>query len=303
MNYSIIPFLLILIPLAVIVIVIVRKWPQLALMDVENLPEVKVEKKKREVLKRRAVVEADKARQAWRKWWQPILAKLKQQQQIFRGYVSKIERRLLAEQRKRRPPRPVTAAAKRDAHSVVQEADRLSEQHELEAAEKKYLAAIRLHPKNADAYRGLAAVYVEQQQLEQARETYQFVLQLNPRDGEAIMKLAELAEAAGDTKTAIEYYQKAVLLDDHYAQRFAKLAELLWKMEEPETALEAARQAVELEPENPKFLDLWAEISILSGHKDEAEAAYQRLRMVNPENQKLAAFRERIEGMPSPTPP
>ena len=42
---------------------------------------------------------------------------------------------------------------------------------------------------------------------------------------------------------------------------------------------------------------MWAEIGILSGHKDEAEEAYQRLRMVNPENQKLAVFRERIDGM------
>jgi len=299
MNYSIIPFFFIIIPLAVIVIVIVRKFPQLALMDVENLPEVKVGKKKNEVLKRRALARADKAQQAWRKRWQPILRQLKHLQSKFRGYVAGIERRLLEEQRKYRRARPqrATAADKFNAQNLVQAADQVRGESDLEEAEKKYLTAVRLDPKNVDAYRGLAEVYRQQQQWEQAKETYNFILQLDPGDGETLMKLAEMAEEAGDTRTAIDYYQKAVLLDDHYAQRFVKLAELLIKMEQFETALEAIRQAVELEPQNPKYLDRWAEISILSGHKDEAEAAYQRLRMVNPENQKLAAFRERIDGM------
>ena len=300
MNYSVIPFLFILIPLAVVVIVIVRKFPQLALMDVENLPEVKVGKKKNEVLKRRALARAEKAQQEWRKRWQPILQRLKQMQSKFRGYVTKIERRLIEEQRKHRRAHPriaTTASAKLNARSLVQEADQVRGESDLEEAEKKYLTAVRLDPKNVDAYRGLADVYRQQQQWEQAKETYNFILQLDPGDGETLVKLAEMAEEAGDSETAIEYYQKSVLLDDGYAHRFAKLAELLVKMEKPDTALEAARQAVELEPQNPKYLDMWAEISILSQHKAMAEEAYQRLRMVNPENQKLAVFRERIDGM------
>lgn len=298
MNYSIFPFLLIIIPLAAILIIIVRKFPQAALLNVENLPEVKVEKKKREVLRRRAVIGAERTRELWRKRWRPILEKLKKLQRRFRLYVGKVEARLRAERQGRREkPKPLSAAAKTNARSLVQEADSLRQADDREGAEKKYLAAIRLYPKNVDAYRGLAAVYLGEGQTEQARETYKFILQLNPRDGETMVKLAELYEEEGDAKAAIEYYQKAVLLDDHYAHRFAKLAQLLQKLGEHKTALEAARQAVELEPGNPKYLDSWAELCILSHHQAEAEEAYQKLRLVNPENQKLAVFRERIDGM------
>ena len=56
-------------------------------------------------------------------------------------------------------------------------------------------------------------------------------------------------------------------------------------------------QAVELEPKNPKYLDLLIETVILCGDKDLAERAFNELRMVNPENQKLAVLRERINNI------
>ena len=74
-----------------------------------------------------------------------------------------------------------------------------------------------------------------------------------------------------------------------------KIAELFLSIDKADTALEAVRQAVELEPDSPKYLDMMAEVSIKCRDKQSAEDAFQKLRMVNPENQKLDVLRERIE--------
>ena len=59
-------------------------------------------------------------------------------------------------------------------------------------------------------------------------------------------------------------------------------------------AKEAALQAVELEPQNPKYLDLLIETAIICGDKATAVRSLEELRLVNPDNQKLDSFRERI---------
>ena len=44
--YALLPLLLIFFSFVVIIFIIVRKFPQLTLLDVENIPEVKEEKKR-----------------------------------------------------------------------------------------------------------------------------------------------------------------------------------------------------------------------------------------------------------------
>lgn len=297
MNYSIISFLLIVVPLAVIIVIIVRKFPQLSLLDVENLPEVKAGKKKEEVLRKRAEARAAQKRYQWLQKLQPMAHKLKGIQKKFRTYVGTIERRVVRERQKsiEEGAREVKGAKKESARTMVQQAEHFRQLNDLEAAEKKYLSVIKLDPKNVDAYRGLGSVYMKQEQWPEAKETFQFVLQLDPGNADACVRLATIAEAEGDIKAAIGYYEQAIQLDDQSAVWFGSLADLLAKIEQYDTALEAITQAVDLEPQNPKYLDMLTEISILGGHKDRAEEALQQLRMVNPENQKLAVFRERID--------
>ena len=112
-----------------------------------------------------------------------------------------------------------------------------------------------------------------------------------------MVKLADMAEKKGDLDKAIDFYQQAVVLNDSLSPRFYHLAELLLRVKEPQVAKEAILQAVELEPKNPKYLDLLIEIVILCGDKDLAAEAYNELRLVNPDNQKLADFQDRISRM------
>lgn len=292
------PFILIGGSLATILAVIIRKFPQLSLLDVENVPLVKEGRKKVEFLKKRVEALASETRKERRAEWQPAFAQLKQVQLAFRQYVGKVERMVARE--KMRVERRMTRgkagqAPVEDVRSALQEAAFAYDQNDWETAEKKFLGCIRMDPKNKEAYVGLGDVYRKQGQGSEAKETYAFVAQLDQNDDAVRVKLAELAEEAGDVPSAIAYYEEAVILNDNLSPRFAKLAELLTGIGEHATALEAVQQAVDLEPQNPKYLDMMVEISILSGRKDAAETAFEALRMANPENQKLAAFRDRID--------
>lgn len=300
MSYNIISFIFIIVPLAIILVVIIKKFPQLALLDVDNVPEVKADKKKNEVFKKRVEEKAAKSKKDWIKKLKPVVALLKILQGKFRDYVMQVTNRVEEENKKVREENvseEISEKQKQSLFTLLREGDNALSNEEYEIAEKKYIAAIKIDPKNTNAYRGLAEVYTKQGQMNEAKETYKFIFQLDPSDSEVLVKLAEIFEEEGNEKEAIEYYQKSVLIEDNYPHRFVKLAELLGNIDEYETALAAIEQAVELEPQNPKYLDIMVEMSIMSGHRDTAEEIYQKLRMANPDNQKLVSFKDRIEKM------
>lgn len=292
--YNLLPFILIILSLAVIIFIIIRKFPQLSLLDIENIPEVQEEKKKDEILKKKVAEKAKVSGEKRKNLFQPFIQKLKEIQLDFRKYVGRIERAVLEKEQEELAAKPA-AERRKDLKKLLDQGDHALEQEDLDTAEQKYITAVRLDPKSSSAYFGLGKVYFEQGQLDEAVETFEFLLQIDKGNDKAMIKLAEIAEKKGDIKTAVDYYQKALLINDSNAADFIKLAELLKKIDQNETALEAVSQAVDLEPQNPKYLDNLAETAIMVGNKKLAQDAYYKLRMVNPDNQKLASLKQRIE--------
>ncbi|OGH72306.1 MAG: hypothetical protein A2921_02530 [Candidatus Magasanikbacteria bacterium RIFCSPLOWO2_01_FULL_43_20b] len=293
--YSILPFILILLSLAVIIFVIIRKFPQLSLLDVESIPEVKMDRKKEEILRKKVEEKMAGFGKRQEKFWRPLFQKLRELQLVFRKYVGRVQKIVLDSERKLKKRRTTTAEAKAGAVTLLKEAEVAVEQKDWELAEKKYIEAIRLDPKSQDAYFGLGNAYLEKSELEDAEEAFTYLTRLNPQHDGGLVKLAEIAEERGNIEKAIEYYEKSLMVEDSKATRFIKIAELMLSIDKFDTAQEAVKQAVELEPQNPKYLDMLVEVSIKCGDKQTAEDAFQRLRMVNPENQKLEVLKDRVE--------
>ncbi len=293
---TIIPFIIIILSLTVIIVIIVRKFPHISLLDVDTMPEVKNEKKKMEYIKRRINKNAAKNKQVWEKRVEPLIQKAKQVQLQFRKYVGAVEKNVMKEKemKKQQDPQDVQEKRNIDVTHAYQDGVHALEQGDIDTAEKQFIEAIRLDPKRLDAYRGLADVYVRLTQYQEAEQTYMYILKLDPHDDITMMKLGELLEEMGKKDVAVDWYQKAVLINPNISTRFAKIALLLKDLGHYPTALEAASQAVELEPQNPKYLDNFIELSIMSENLDMAEQGYAELRIVNPDNQKLRVFKERI---------
>ena len=294
--FNLIPFILILLSLGVMIFIIVRKFPQLSLLDVDSIPEVKIEKQKDVYLRRRAQENVKKTAEVTHKMLVPLVNTWKKLQLSFRKYVGKIKNTVLEHEQKKREASYETPEEKQlDIKASIGEAERLVEEENWERAEAKFIEAIRLDPKNEDAYLGLGSLYLEQEQYPEAEESLQFLYKINPENNRCLSKLAELYEEKGDKTQAVEFYQKSLLVDDSQSKLFIKIADLLLELNDKESALESVRQAVKAEPENPRYLDKMVEISVLCRNKKLADEAYQKLRMVNPENQKLADFKVRID--------
>lgn len=281
-------------------VIIIRRFPQLANLDVDNLPAEQELRKKKSLINRRVNAEGNKMMFALFRKLAPLRKPWGRLQLRFRVYVGKIERLWHHEQRSKvlnELSELPTEAVENKLSTLVQEGTYFLSQNNLESAEERFIAAVKLDAKYAPAYRGLGDTYLEKGALTEAEETYQFFLQLEPDDEMMKVKMSELLEKKGNLEQAITYLQQAVIANDAVASRFYHLAELLLKVNQPGVAKESIVQAVELEPKNPKYLDLLIEIGVSCGDKDLAKQGFQELRMVNPDNQKLIDFQERIQGM------
>lgn len=283
--------------MAVIVVIIARKFPQLSLLDVDSIPEVKVGKKKTAIIKKRIEKKAEKTKRKRQKHFVPITNFFKKKQLQFREYVGKVERgevKMMRDKKQKEISKKGTTE-QAEVSNLLRQAKTNYAEKDWEAAEEGFISIIRIDPGNQQAYQGLGDVYFDRGDMEQAKETYEFLIQLDKENDDVLARLADIEEKQGNLNEAVKYYQKAIIINPNLANRFFNVAEILIKMEENETALEALEQAVELEPENPKYLDKLVETSIMVGDKKGAKEAYNRLRLVNPENQKLIILKEKID--------
>ncbi len=296
--FNILFLLVVLICLGVIGFVVWKKTPQLSNLDVENLPQEKTSRKKHEIIKKRIEVHSREVKEKLGAKLRPFDKMWRQLQLKFRVYVGKIERLIHHEDMiKTKQEHSLLTVEEKDAKlkNLIQEGEQNLHHGHLDKAEHAFIAAIKINAKSAPAYRGLAEVYLKKDSVEEAKQTFIFLLQLEPENDAVMVRLAEMAESQNNIDEAIEYYQRAMVANDSLSPRFAHLTELLLKVNQPLVAKEAILQAVELEPQNPKYLDLLIETAILCQDKKLATQAYQNLRLVNPENSKLADFKGRID--------
>ncbi len=296
--FNFIFLLIVLICLGVIGFVIWKKTPQLSNLDVENLPQEKTSRKKHEIITKRIEAHSKETRAKLGEKFRPLDKIWRQFQLKFRVYVGKIERLIHHEDMiKIKQEQSLLTPEEKDSKlkGLIQDGEQNLQVGNLDKAEHAFIAAIKINAKSAPAYRGLAEVYVKKDSNEEAKQTFMFLLHLEPDNDAVMVRLAEMAESQNNIDEAIEYYQRAVVANDSLSPRFAHLGEMLLKVDQPLVAKEAILQAVELEPQNPKYLDLLIETAILCQDKKLATQAYQNLRLVNPENSKLADFKGRID--------
>ena len=82
------------------------------------------------------------------------------------------------------------------------------------------------------------------------------------------------------------------------------LSEIYWSLSwvfkelgELEDAKQNIQEALDLEPNNPRYLDLILDLSIIKKDKESALYYLEKLAEVNPENNKLNELSERIEAI------
>lgn len=163
------------------------------------------------------------------------------------------------------------------------------------AAEKKYIEIIGIDSKNVQAFKNLAQVYFELKNYEEAKQIFEHILKLKDDDVEAYGGLAEIAKEKGDLSQARDEYLRALNVNNQRSQTYFDLALVYNAMDNGAEACWNIKKALDIEPNNPRYLDTMLDISIINKDKGAALGAYEKLKSANPENQKLAEFKKKID--------
>lgn len=264
--FNLISIILIALSVLVILVIIVKKFPALAILDVVDIPGEKESKFKHKIIKAR--VERDLARwsgffgRTWLFVRRRLVTFLQARQvslkKIKASYAINIKVPWLEKQKR---IRELSRAAK----------ESLKKEDE-DSAEEKLVEIISLDQKNLEAFFRLGNLYAGQKKWSEARQTYDYALKL--------AKSRDRADLAGDITPQEIYFS---------------ISELEKEAENFEAALENIREALELEPNSPRYLDLILDLSIMSKDKNLAQEYWNKLTAVNPGNNKLAEWREKIE--------
>jgi tetratricopeptide (TPR) repeat protein len=269
---------------AVMVVVVARKFPQLSLIDTEALPEEQTAKKKREILQERV---ARKAGELGKR-----MAEAVQERAAKAGrWVSDAQKRMEEMERKMNQGDGQTVGemvkdakvdVKERVGKLINAAEKLAGLGDFSEAEEKFIEAISWNAKAERAYRGLADLYIATKRFDQALETLRFLYKMMKRESGCL-----------HGKTEDECPASAAVHVD-LAELSAETGELAAQLGDFEAAQRFFFRAVNLASMNPKYLDFLLENSLKLGDALTAEQVLVKLRSANPDNKKISTFEDRL---------
>ena len=270
--FNIIPLILILVGLAVIIVIVVRKFSMLANLDVENIPAEREARFKEQIIGKRIERNLLKYYSRLSRISGPLAGAIGNFSKWIYGRLLEFRENYNKEELK-----TGGVGGEELVSRLFLEAEELIKKDSSEEAEKRYIDVIAVDSKNVKAFRGLGQLYYNRKNYSEATQTLEHVLKLlekkheNPEENKKDEINTQLASVYFDlaqiSRSGENYTQAAVNLD----------------------------KALAIEPNNPRFLDAKLELAIINKDKIAALDAYEHLMKVNPENQKLANFKQEID--------
>ena len=275
--YNIIPLFLILTSLFVVIVIITRKFSVLASLDIDTIQAEKEAQFKEQIignrLKRNITRYNAKVANIFKPLGNIITDFVKNSYQKLLNFKENYNKEEIAE------------SSDNNVESMFSSAEDLIKEEKLEEAEKKFIDIISADSQNLKAFKGLGKLYIDKKQYREAKQTFEHVLKLLEHDELKIGGATDTAIADNEQKT-----------DPHYLSSiYYELSKACQSNEEYKEASDNIVRATEIEANNPRYLDMKLEISIINKDKGLAFDALQKLKEVNPENNKLAEFEEKLK--------
>ncbi len=259
--YNIIPLILISLSLFVILVIIARKFPALANLDVESMPAEKEAKFKEQIA-------TSRLKRNLTKWSFSLIKIFRMAGEnvgiFFHWVFNKLD------EMKKKYNTPSAPESPEEKEIKIKELflknENLDNREDFEEKEKNLIKIIEFDGKNVEAFENLGELYFTNKKHEEAKQVFAHILKLLPDD--------ETERQAGI------YYDLALVYKE---------------TGEEKEALETIKMASRLAPNNPRYLDAMFEISLINGDKFLAGETFDKLKEVNPDNAKLEDFREKIK--------
>lgn len=142
--------------------------------------------------------------------------------------------------------------------------------------------AVRLDPKNPEAYNELGVTYRFQGRYDEARQMFEKALALDPNYAEALLNAGIASMAQGKVAEAKQNYRRAITLNSKNHMAHFRLAEALGQEGQYHEALESLNTALALDPGNASVMSKMAEMYDRQGNQAAAVANYRKAIQKNP---------------------
>ncbi|HOZ53129.1 MAG TPA: hypothetical protein PK142_00435 [bacterium] len=263
--YNIWPLLTISIAFLIIIFIVLRHFPALAILDVENIPEEKEQQTKEKIIRQRMKRKIS------------FLEKFFNNISIFFnnifGRLSEKLKVLQEEKKQKKEEIILSEVSLEDKIKILfSQAEDFIKKEEWDEAEKKIIEIISVDDKNFLAFWRLGEVYHSEDKYQEAKQTLLYALKL----GEVFV------DSVSSNDIANLNYSLALINQE--------LADI-------ESAVFHLEKSLELDPNNPRYLDLMLNLCIIKKDKFRAEDFLNRIREVNPENNNISNWQEQINNL------
>jgi tetratricopeptide (TPR) repeat protein len=264
-----------LISLAVIIFIVIRKFPVLANIDIGEIEAERQAELKRKILNDKFKRSANKVFKELAKFLKPLGRFLGKIFGLLYNRLVNLREAYTEENQ------IVGEDLAKKIEALFAEAQDLTHKEDLAKAEAKYIEIIGLDSQNYKAFELLGENYFDRENYEEAEQTFEHAI-----------KLKEQFKKAG-----------AEVSDMDLAKTFFSLSLVHHKMNNAPLALEKTKAALELEPNNPRYLDKMVELCIITKDSGAARDYCQRLESSNAGNKKLKEFKDKIRELEKQTAP
>ncbi len=274
--FDILPLAIILISLSVIISIVVRKFSVLSALDVENIQAEKEARFKEQIV-------GNRIKRNFYKHYSRFARKFRPAAEGVASFFVGIYKKLVDFKDSYNKEKVLQVENKETiVDKYLREADDYKKSEDFEKAEKSLIEVIALDSQNIKAFKMLGDVYLLKKSFPEAKQTLEHVVKLleTSYDPNKII--------SGDGSEEISAQLSLAYFDLTLASK--EIGDL-------DNAALSVDKALSIEANNPRYLDTKLEISIMKKNDIGATETFNKLKEVDPGNQKLDEIKKRIDEM------
>lgn len=256
------PIILISISLLVIIFIVIRHFPALAVLDADNIPEEKEQQIKEKIIKNRMARKFS----FLNKFFGTIADWFNKLSNVFWSKLNDLQKI----QKKQQEDRSLLGASLEEKNKILfSQADEFIKQENFEEAEKKLIEIISLDDKNFLAFLELGEVYHSEGKWQEAKQTLLYA-----------GKLAEIfpQKVTGSEVANLNY----------------SLALINKELNDLDGAIDNLYKSLDIDQNNPRYLDLMLDLCIIKKDKGLALRFLDKIKEVNPDNNNISKWEEEV---------
>ncbi|MFH1745395.1 MAG: hypothetical protein ABH881_04510 [bacterium] len=273
--FNIIHFILIIASLCVVIVIVVRKFSLLASLNIESIQAEREAKFKERII-------SNKIKRNLLKYFSKFSRVVKPVAGIFFLFLKNLYGKLVNFHNEGKGMS--VEGGNQSVDELFAAAEDFVKKEDFKNAEESYIKIIEKDSRCVEAFLGLGKLYFESKSYNEAKQTVEHTLKLIENeyggDGNILKNDRNQEEDACAINISEIYFDLALI---NKAQ------------EDYENFCKNINKALKIEPNNPRYLDIKLEMSIIKKDKYLAQETYEKFQKANPDNQKLAEIKKEID--------